>query len=101
MPNKENIYKQLNGRCAYCGKGMTLKDATRDHVVPKSKGGGNNVKNLLPTCKKCNQMKGDMKGLEGEVVELKGSEERYLGIRLSLLGCALLHISLTDVDKIA
>lgn len=60
MPNKENIYKQLNGRCAYCGKGMTLKDATRDHVVPKSKGGGNNVKNLLPTCKKCNQMKGDM-----------------------------------------
>ena len=46
-------------------------------------------------------VRGDMKGLEGEVVELKGSEERYLGIRLSLLGCALLHISLTDVEKIA
>ena len=46
-------------------------------------------------------IRGDMKGLEGEVVELKGSDERYLGIRLSLLGCALLHISLSDVEKIA
>ena len=44
-------------------------------------------------------IRGDMKGLEGEVVELKGSDERYLGIRLSMLGCALLHISLTDVEK--
>jgi transcription antitermination factor NusG len=46
-------------------------------------------------------IRGEMKGLEGEVVELKGSDERYLGIRLSLLGCALLHISLSDVEKIA
>jgi len=46
-------------------------------------------------------IRGDMKGLEGEVVELKGSDERYLAIRLSLLGCALLHISLSDVEKIA
>ena len=46
-------------------------------------------------------IRGEMKGLEGEVVELKGSEERYLGIRLSMLGCALLHISLSDVEKIA
>lgn len=45
-------------------------------------------------------IRGDMKGLEGEVVELKGSEERYLGIRLSMLGCALLHIALTDVEKV-
>ena len=45
-------------------------------------------------------IRGDMKGLEGEVVELKGSEERYLGIRLNMLGCALLHISQTDVEKV-
>jgi hypothetical protein len=41
-----------------------------------------------------------MKGLEGEVVELKGSDERYLGIRLNMLGCALLQIALTDVEKV-
>lgn len=45
-------------------------------------------------------IRGDMKGLEGEVVELKGSDERYLGIRLNMLGCALLHIALTDVEKV-
>ncbi len=44
-------------------------------------------------------IRGDLKGLEGEVVELKGSEEQYLGIRLSMLGCAILHIALTDVEK--
>jgi len=46
-------------------------------------------------------IRGDMKGLEGEVVELKGTDERYLGIRLNMLGCALLHISLSDVEKMS
>lgn len=60
MASKEFIYKMLNGHCAYCGKEVSLKKITRDHVIPKSKGGANAVENILPACKSCNQSKGDM-----------------------------------------
>lgn len=42
-------------RCHYCGQAAT----TRDHIVPKSKGGGDGHWNLVPACKKCNQAKAD------------------------------------------
>lgn len=42
--------------CAYCG----LRPYQHlDHIVPVSKGGSSNIKNLLPACGYCNRSKGD------------------------------------------
>lgn len=42
------------GRCAYCG---ATKNIQQDHIVPLSKGGEHNIKNILPACRSCNSSK--------------------------------------------
>ena len=58
MAKKETVLSKLNGHCAYCGKKLKLAKATCDHIVARSKGGGNGVENLHPACRLCNSMKG-------------------------------------------
>lgn len=41
-------------KCVYCGQGLTLKTATRDHIVPLVKGGADSIDNIAPSCLKCN-----------------------------------------------
>ena len=47
-------------RCVYCAEQLALEAATLDHVHPVSRGGGNDVGNLVVACAACNRMKGDM-----------------------------------------
>ena len=53
---RQNIFKRDNYECQYCG---TNKDLTLDHVIPRSRGGRSNWKNLVTACKRCNTRKGD------------------------------------------
>ena len=82
------VFAKTNYKCAYCGKDLDMNvrykkvpiykvrndhteimewtdviDVTSinyaiEHIKPVSKGGGNNIENLLPSCKKCNISKG-------------------------------------------
>ena len=54
------IFNRFNGRCAYCGSELTIKDMTVDHIIPKRNGGNNKYKNLFPACKSCNHEKGHL-----------------------------------------
>ncbi len=44
-----------------CGRDTSgdLVMLTRDHIVPKSKGGGNGLSNAITLCEHCNRRKGD------------------------------------------
>jgi 5-methylcytosine-specific restriction endonuclease McrA len=42
-------------RCGYCGKPAS----TVDHVLPRSRGGGNTWENTVAACGRCNGRKGD------------------------------------------
>ena len=46
--------------CSYCGRNLTPKTVTRDHVIPRVQGGVNNVGNILPACLICNRLKGPL-----------------------------------------
>ena len=63
--NRTRIYKRDNYECVYCG---SKKDLTLDHVVPKSKGGGNEWTNLVTSCFKCNLKKGSKTPEEAKMV---------------------------------
>jgi CRISPR/Cas system Type II protein with McrA/HNH and RuvC-like nuclease domain len=54
--SRPRIYKRDNYECVYCG---SKKDLTLDHVLPKSRGGGNDWTNLVTSCFKCNLKKGN------------------------------------------
>jgi hypothetical protein len=51
----EYILERDNHRCSYCDK--TNVALTKDHVIPKSKGGSNRVSNLTCACTRCNDKK--------------------------------------------
>lgn len=55
--------------CFYCKGPIAARtgranSATRDHVVPRSRGGGNGRDNIVVACWRCNQVKGNMTGDE-------------------------------------
>ena len=54
--SRKNIMRRDNYRCQYCGK--KTHTMTIDHVLPKSRGGGDTWENLVAACIKCNNKKG-------------------------------------------
>jgi 5-methylcytosine-specific restriction endonuclease McrA len=58
-PSKEAIYIRDSGKCQYTGKSLDRKNATIDHILPKSRGGGDEWTNLALTSKEVNSKKGN------------------------------------------
>lgn len=59
--NSNSLLYRDKKTCAYCGKTITSeKEASKDHVIPQSKGGKTVWENILLACKPCNNSKGDL-----------------------------------------
>ena len=56
---KEYILSKTGGRCAHCGKKLSIKTMQKDHSIPWSKGGVSDVENIVPLCAECNKKKVD------------------------------------------
>lgn len=54
------ILKSSNNRCACCGKKLTTKSMTVEHIIPLYRGGTNDMENLTALCKTCNEDKGNI-----------------------------------------
>ena len=58
-PTRSNVLRRDQYCCQYCGIDLTNKDATVDHIVPRSKGGGSTWVNMVASCRDCNLSKGN------------------------------------------
>lgn len=54
---RRRFLQKCNGRCAYCGRSITMDTMSVDHYVPKCKGGTGAFDNLMPSCLECNHLK--------------------------------------------
>ena len=59
------------GRCHYCGRPISPKELTMDHVVPISRGGKSSKANVVPCCKECNNAKKQLLPIEWETYIMK------------------------------
>lgn len=50
---------KVDEHCTYCGKLLSNGNRTKDHVIPKCRGGQDLTNNLVPACAYCNQQKSD------------------------------------------
>lgn len=57
---RKEILKENYGICACCGKKLTTKTMTVEHVIPLVRGGTNDRENLTVLCYDCNQLKGSL-----------------------------------------
>lgn len=73
---REYLLEKFNRKCAYCGaKNIPLEI---EHIVPKSRGGSNQVSNLTLACHSCNQKKGSMTAEEFGYKKIKSKADSSL-----------------------
>lgn len=70
-----DISKKQKYKCKYCKRRTTFKtghhrQATLDHIVPRSDGGTDDESNLLMVCKNCNENKSSLSRIEFEFIHI-------------------------------
>ncbi len=52
------LFRRDRNVCAYCGEAFDRSELTRDHIVPRCRGGRDTWTNCVTACRTCNQDKG-------------------------------------------
>jgi len=75
----DKIMALWKNRCAYCG---AEDDLEQDHIIPVSRGGKHEAANVIPSCRKCNIIKGDksINELPLKIREVIERHHKILGI---------------------
>jgi HNH endonuclease len=55
MDRVTEVWERDGGHCVWCSAAAWPRDRTVEHLLPRSRGGGNGLHNLLPACRACNR----------------------------------------------
>ncbi|MDE5082798.1 MAG: HNH endonuclease [Trichodesmium sp. St18_bin1] len=79
---RQNIMHRDGHSCQYCG--YVGNDLTLDHVVPRSRGGGDTWDNLVTACVRCNVQKGNRTPKEANMILGSRPKKPYSGLYFEL-----------------
>ena len=80
---RRNVLERDRQTCQYCNyKGDQL---TLDHVVPRSRGGGDSWENLITACVRCNVKKGNRTPREAKMPLLSQPRRPYSSLHFEIL----------------
>ncbi|MEY0607723.1 HNH endonuclease [Providencia rettgeri] len=79
ITKKELTHGKFGCKCAYCGISISIIDMHIDHINPKKLGGKSDIKNLNPSCQKCNTTKGG-KNLEDYRLHMRIKKSKFSGV---------------------
>ena len=79
------LFERDQSMCLYCGITFSRRELTRDHVVPRSRGGKDTWENCVTACKRCNHHKGnrlldDVPGMELLALPYAPNHAEYLAL---------------------
>ncbi len=69
--NRSVVLARDEFKCQYCNKSLVYREATVDHIVPRSRRGINHWTNCVTSCKSCNRKKADRTPVEANMSLLK------------------------------
>lgn len=79
-----SLFRRDSYLCMYCGKLFDRLRLTRDHVLPRAKGGRDNWANCVAACKPCNNHKGcrtpEEAGMKLLAIPFKPNKSEYLAL---------------------
>lgn len=68
---RTNILARDEFQCQYCARELAAREATLDHVKPRSQGGRTSWENIVCCCSACNRKKGGRTPREARMALLK------------------------------
>ena len=80
-PSRKSIHMRDGNKCVYCN---STKNLTIDHIIPSSRGGGNDFLNLVCCCNACNTKKGNRTPEESNMPLLRTPTEPFNKIIFSV-----------------
>jgi diadenosine tetraphosphate (Ap4A) HIT family hydrolase/5-methylcytosine-specific restriction endonuclease McrA len=89
--NQYEVLKQAHFHCELCGVSADIKRLEVDHILPRNKGGSDDISNLQALCYSCNSMKRDR-----DDTDFRGIAESY---KTRQPGCPFCDVPTTEVEN--
>lgn len=87
------VITRAMGRCEACGVSALIRALEVDHIVPRSKGGSNDIENLQALCSTCNVQK-----LDREATDFHAAHTEFAHRRV---GCRICDAAPPDGEDLA
>jgi hypothetical protein len=75
---RATLMERAGGICPLCSQPLDVESLQIDHIIPTSAGGGDNIENLQPTHRRCNNRKSNRALTDDVLAMIRAPAPAYL-----------------------